>query len=175
MKNIIQKTLFILMVTLVASGCHSFKHTAEVKDNKYPISLTPYLYSETLSELGTENYAVVESFKITKRVWSIGVGRFPLTPSHFDLTDDLNKIVEQHGGNAIVNLNMNSSTTMLTNVSGGVAFTIFSVGLLGTVLNASDSEWDQAGITSMVMVSAVLMPGWNKVTITGEVVKIDGF
>jgi hypothetical protein len=173
MKSILSVRLMVMLVAIMGlSACHSMKHTVEVNDNDYPMSKTPKLYSMAMTEIGPESYTVNGTFRITKNVWSLGVGRFPVTPASFDLTSELNQAVRDRGGNAIVNLNIQSETTMLTRASGVVAMFFATIGTLGMVSGGLNGEWDTVAMSAGVASIGLLMPGWNKLIVTGEVVTV---
>ncbi|MEX0685929.1 MAG: hypothetical protein WD267_12650 [Balneolales bacterium] len=172
----LKRLIFLIAMIFTVNGCFGYKHTAEVTNNQYPVTMTESLYAEDLRELGAESYTIIDDFKITKRTWSLGAGLlFPIGRSHFDFSNELDQIIMENDGNAIINFSVKSNTTLLTKISGTGLFLFGTIGTIGMISNGVNSNWRGAGMGGGMLLASLMLPGWNKITISGQVVQVNDF
>jgi hypothetical protein len=112
MKNIIIKRgiyLFALMLLpLLVIGCAGGRLTMTANNLQHPVSTTEGLYDPNYKLLGEEDYEKVGNFDFSVSKWSLFWTLIPLSGDP-DISDDLNKIIKEKGGDAIINLQVNVS------------------------------------------------------------------
>lgn len=112
MKNIkIKKWMhqftFILFV-LIMTGCAGGHLTMTANNLEHPVSTTEGLYDPNYKLLGEEDYDKVGNFNFSVSKWTLFWTLIPLSGDP-DISNDLNKIIKEKGGDAIINLQVNVS------------------------------------------------------------------
>jgi hypothetical protein len=161
-----KKIIFILTVSfLTFQGCTNYEATLSVEETEFPISMTEYLYSEDLNEIGENGYRVVGKFKFTRYMTGLFHGKLPLTKTSFELSDDINEAIRDKGGNAMVNFKIKStSNALVTTIVGGTGTVIMP---LAGLIMALNENYVGAGA---VVLAGALLPNISKVKVTGDIV-----
>jgi hypothetical protein len=118
-------------------------------------------------------YDVIDDFSFTiSRVttgWTLlSFGFFSFGPTE-DISDKLNEIIKEKGGDAVVDLQVNKNpVTTIVNFASGTLSGLF--GTLGVLFLATDSKKNSNPSTALLATS-VLMPGYMLIHVEGKVIK----
>lgn len=94
----------IIMASLAATGCSmGGRMNLKASNLKYPASTTSSIYDSNLKLLDEGDYEVVKPFSITKTKWTMFDTLIGLT-SDPDISEELNSLIKENNGDAIVNL-----------------------------------------------------------------------
>lgn len=109
MKNSIYKGLLLILFIGVSSfwGCVGGSKTVKAENLEYPASLTESIYDKDMNIINNKDYVVVHSFEFSTTKWATLWGLISLSGS-LDISKDLNDIIKDNNGDAIVNLKIGS-------------------------------------------------------------------
>jgi len=142
-------TLILFFVTVILTmqntGCISTKGTIGFDGLKYPASMSAFLYDENYNTvMKGRDLETLHSFKYKTTYWSLGYGLIPLNPDD-RISDTLNQMVDQFGGDGIINLAVSIEHGDINKV---VSFLMYVPGYMP------------------------VFPSGAKITVTGEIVKL---
>ena len=167
------KTTLACLTALLLTGCYAgSQFTIEASHLDQPVSLSPTIHNNKLEVLKAGEYEEIGRFSISFSGWSLGS---PLSPNpKRDISDVLNQIVKEKGGNGITHLTIqaaNNPVNFVSMVLKGVSW--FGV-VLGTAILLSSNPNKTVPI-EMIGVSAagiLFLPTVGDFTVEGMVVKI---
>ena len=96
---------FLLTVVLV--GCTGARTEVRFEKTRYPISMSAWVPDETGRPLGPDDLEVLGKLELKARRWSLVYRSVPLG-GPIDLSEDINAAIEEAGGEAVVNLDVQS-------------------------------------------------------------------
>ena len=138
--------LLILFVTL--SGCSvGAKINIEAQNLDYPVSQSTSIYTPTGEFIYPDNYELISDFSYNFKKWGISSINIQSTE---DISDQLNEIIEEKGGDAIVNLEISMRNT------GTNSFMVFikSVALMGSIIATGVTVSQPTTFTATAVASA---------------------
>ena len=162
----------LLFFCLPFAGCYvGARFDLEAPNLEYPASMSQSVHNEELQVLAPGDYEEVNRFTLSFTGWSIG---FPLSPNpKKDISDRLNEIVKEKGGDAIVGLAFtvgNNPLNGATMVVKGISWVTFVASTLALIGN--DPNKSGMAITASVSLAAILLlPTAGDFTVSGTVVK----
>ena len=167
------KTTLACVTALLLTGCYAgSQFTIEASHLDQPASMTSAIHNADREVVTTGGYEEVDRFAVSFSGWSLGS---PLTPNpHKDISDALNRLVKEKGGNGITNLTIRAANNPVNYVS--MVFKGFSwVGVvLGTAI-LFGSDPNKTVPIEMIAISAagiLFLPTVGDFTLEGTVVKI---
>jgi hypothetical protein len=131
-----------IAILMTVVGCTGGKIVIKADKVNCPVSLTNGVYDQDFKLLSQNNYTIVHSFQFTKHRWSICNAWIPLSGNP-NISEQLNKLVAQYGGDAIVNLKF-----------------------------ATTENYFQV-CSNVLIISGFIIPGTVDVRISGDIVKLD--
>jgi len=134
--------IIIFSFVICFPGCSGAKMTMTATKLDYPVSTTQGIYDPNYKLLSEEDYESLGKFEFGISKWSMFWTLIPLTKDP-DVSDKLNSIIKEKGGDAVVNLQIYTGTMQ----NGAVFVNFFS---------------------SVVP----LLPGVAFATVSGDVVKV---
>ena len=168
MKKIIR--LIILVSSMSFAGCYTGARFNLVAPNlDHPVSMTQSIHGNKLNILPPGGYEEISRFTLTFTGWSLG---FPLSPNpQKDISDRLNAVVQQNGGDGIVGLTI----TVGNNSFNGVTMALKGVSVVAFLSSLLILKYDDQSV-GLVLAGASLagilfLPTAADFTITGTVVK----
>lgn len=100
------------LLTLAASGCWGSRAYVSAADVKYPVSLSSAVRGPDGRVLSGADIEKVATFRMDyttcRMLWTL----IPIKSAHRDISDEVNEQVARKGGEAIVNLSVESSVTV---------------------------------------------------------------
>ncbi len=164
----------IALAAPTLAGCYAgSQFSVEASHVDQPVSMTSAIHSGDMKVLAPNEYEELGRFSLQFSGWSFGS---PLSPNpHEDISDALNDIVKEKGGNGITQLSIRASNHPLNFVS---AF-IRGISILGVIgglgsLGAKDANVaESAGVTLLSAACFLFMPTVGEFTVEGMVVKIE--
>jgi hypothetical protein len=100
------------LLTLAASGCWGSRSYVSAADVKYPVSLSSAVRGPDGRVLRGDDIEKVATFRMEytacRMLWTL----IPIKSGHRDISDEVNEQVARKGGEAVVNLSVESSTTI---------------------------------------------------------------
>ena len=167
--------LFIPLLLILLSGCYAgSEFIVEAPNVQQPVSMTSAIHDSTLQIVQAGMYDELGRFAVSFS--GVGLG-WPLnTHPHIDISDELNRIVKQKGGNGIVNLSIRAENTPVTYVSmflRGVSWLGLVVG--SALLFDAHSRTEPAVATMAVSAAGILfLPAAGHFVVEGTVVRTHG-
>ena len=109
MKNIVYKSMLLIFLASSISfwGCVGGSKTVKADNLEYPASFSESIYDQDMNTITNKNYVVVHSFEYSVTKWSTLWGLISLSGA-MDISSDLNNIIKENNGDAIVNLKIGS-------------------------------------------------------------------
>ncbi|MCP9291960.1 hypothetical protein [Gracilimonas sediminicola] len=169
-------SLAILFLTgVLTSGCSvGAKIAVSATDVQYPVSQTNSFYTQQ-NQLTTEDqYEALKDFSFTFTKW--GISSMIEIKNSEDISNRLNKIIEKHDGDAIVNLRIS-----VNNPAGKNGLLWFSktltttASVLFTFLAIADPQPEFTAIAVSSTGLALFTPAAADVKVEGTVVRITEF
>ncbi len=162
----------ILLIGVIASGCSvGAKIAVSASNVQYPVSQTSSFY-DNQNQLKTDSeYEPVKDFNFTFTKW--GISSMIEIKNSEDISNRLNKIIEKHDGDAIVNLRIS-----VNNPAGKNGLLWFSktltttASVLFTFLAISDPQPEFAAIAVGSTGIALFTPAAADIKVEGTVVRI---
>lgn len=96
------------LLSLLLFGCAGGSLTMTANNLEHPVSTTQGLYDPNYKLLGEEDYEKVGNFEFSVSRWALFWTLIPLSGNP-DISADLNKIIKEKGGDAVINLQINVS------------------------------------------------------------------
>jgi hypothetical protein len=159
--------------SFLATGCYTgSQFTLEAPHLDQPVSMTASIHNNELQVLGPGGYEELGWFSISCSGWSVGS---PLSPNpRQDISDELNAIVKERGGNGITRLSIRAANNPVNYV------TMFFKGIawVGLVVGAAELFGDRPNKTESVITiglsaaGILFLPTAGDFTIEGMVVRI---
>ena len=161
------------LTAFLFTGCYAgSQFTIEASHLDQPVSMSSAIHNNNLEVVGPGGYEEVGRFSVGYSGWSLGS---PLTPNpRKDISDVLNRLVREKGGNGITNLTIraaNNPVNFVSMVLRGVSWVGVALGT--AILFGKDP--DKTVPIGMIAVSAagiLFLPSVGDFTIEGTVVKI---
>lgn len=166
-------TTLACLTAFLFTGCYAgSQFTIEASHLDHPASMTSAIHNNNLEVVGPGGYEEVGRFSVSFSGWSLGS---PLTPNpHKDISDALNRLVKEKGGNGITNLTIRAANNPVNSVS----MVLRGVSWVGVVLGTAillGSDPNKTVPIEMIAVSAagiLFLPTVGDFTLEGTVVKI---
>ena len=98
--------LLLSLLGILAAGCAGGRGTLRVESDKYPVSMTEFLFAADGSVVRAKQSQVVGKLQDGWGQWTLLWTLIPLNRRDQDLSQLVNAAVEQAGGNAVVNFRM---------------------------------------------------------------------
>jgi len=105
---------------MAAAGCGGARPHVTMNDCRYPVSLTSWLVDADGRPVSSSSFERVGSVSVRSRGWNIGWTIIPL--GDVDLSEEVNRQVEEAGGEAVVNFRVTSDTPAFPDVLPGYFF-----------------------------------------------------
>lgn len=102
----IRRTLRALAAMLAVSsfmGCAGARSQVVMPDSRYPVSMSNGIYGPEGQVLLADDVEVVGEFLIEETAWAMLYSAIPFTPE-LDVSEELNKLIEDKGGEGVVRL-----------------------------------------------------------------------
>ncbi|MBO6536780.1 MAG: hypothetical protein JJ966_11180 [Balneolaceae bacterium] len=159
--------IFIFLIT--GFGCSvGTKLSIEANSLKYPISQSPSVFLRD-GELANENeYEYVTDFSYDFKKW----GNSTLNiQSDVDISNQLNEIIEENNGDAIVNLEVSMRNTS----ANSIMLFVKSIALMGSMISAavtvSEPTLESSAFTGGFIATYLFTPANIDVQISGTVIR----
>lgn len=91
---------------VLGAGCVGGSMSLTGDRLRHPVSVTEGVFDENHDLLGPEQLEELHEFRLERKNWTIFYSQIDLTSDRWDLSDELNALVETHQGEAIVGLNV---------------------------------------------------------------------
>lgn len=158
---------------LLLTGCYAgSQFTIEASHVDQPVSMTSTIHNADLQVLTPNEYDDLGTFALSFSGWSVGP---PISPNPtIDISDALNSVVKQRGGNGITNLTIRADNSPVNFVSmflRGISWCGLVVGGL-VMATSSTQRLEGAEITAISAVGILFLPAVGNFTVEGRVVKI---
>jgi len=101
-------------MTSISAGCAGGRMQAQADDLDYPVSLSKALFDKKGKVVIPTEDQKVEHFSLSLPKWTIFWSLVPLSDPDHDLSKELQSIIERSGGDAIVNLTVETSGNLLS-------------------------------------------------------------
>ena len=112
MKKIQVKIIGIITImVIILSSCSGGRMFIAAKTLEHPVSTTEGIYDQKLKLLSKDNYTVIDHFEFNLSAVSFFWTWIPIS-NHKDISDKLDNILKDKGGDAIVNLSIKTGTMM---------------------------------------------------------------
>jgi outer membrane murein-binding lipoprotein Lpp len=161
-----------LLAGVLTSGCSvGAKIAVSASDVQYPVSQTNSFYSQHNHLITEDQYEALKEFGFTFTKW--GVSSMVELKNSEDISNRLNKIIEKHDGDAIVNLRI--SVNNPTGKNGLLWFSktlTVTSSVLFTFLAISDPQPEFTAIAIGSTVVALFTPAAADILVEGTVVRI---
>lgn len=166
-------TTLVCVTALLFTGCYAgSQFTIEASHPDQPVSLTSAIHNADLEVVGPGGYEEVGRFSVSFSGWSLGS---PLTPNpHKDISDVLNQLVKEKGGNGITNLTIragNDPVNYVSMVLNGFSWVGVVVGT-AILLGSDPSKTVPIEMMAVSAAGILLLPTVGDFMIEGTVVKI---
>ncbi len=156
-----------LLITL--SGCSvGAKVNIEAENLDFPVSQSTALYIPSGEFIYPEDYELITDFSYNFKKWGNSTIKIQSTE---DISDQLNEIIEEKGGDAIVNLEISMRNT------GTNSFMVFvkSVALMGSIIatgvTISQPSTEGAAFAGGSILAYIFTPANIDIEIKGTVVR----
>ncbi len=165
--------VFVVGLSLWLMGCYTgSQSTIEAIHLDQPASMTSAIHNADMQVLTPKEYEELGPFSLEFSGWSFGS---PITPNpRKDISDVLNDIVKEKGGNGITRLSLRASNHPLNFVSAffrGMSI-LGIIGGLGS-LGAKDANvGESAGVVAISAAVFLFMPTVGEFTVEGMVVRM---
>ena len=164
--------IILIVICFNFLGCSvGAKVNIEAQDLQYPVSQSPSLYAPSGDFLDEVNYESISNFRFNFKKW--GISSINVN-SNVDISQQLNQIIAEKDGDAIVNLEISMRNT------GTNSFMVFikSVALMGSIIatgvTVSQPTSDSAAFAAGSIITYLLTPANVDIEISGTVVKFIG-
>lgn len=163
--------LMIVFSLLTFSGCTvGVKVLVDAPDVQYPVSQTSNFYSGDQLIL-SDGYEEIDQFEFTfSRLGTSGIIDLG---ARVDLSDQLNKIIEEHNGDAITNLTVSVHNPPVAN---GLLWFVKTVALTATVASTFITIIEPQRVPALIAVGSaavyVFTPAKATIKVEGSVVRI---
>ncbi len=159
--------------SLALSGCYAgSQFTLEASHLNQPVSMTSAIHNADLQVLTPAEYDELGNFSISFSGWSVGS---PLSPNpRKDISDELNDVVKEKGGNGITRLRITATNGSMNYVSAflrGVSW----FALIGGAALLFSHDPDKVTPVATIAISTagiLLLPTVGEFTVEGTVVRI---
>ena len=159
--------------SLFLSGCYTgSQFTLEAPNLNQPVSMTKAIHNNDLQVLTPAEYDELGRFAISFSGWSVGS---PLSPNpRKDISEALNQIVKDKGGNGITQLTVRASNNPVNSVSAFLRGMCFLGALTGALMlfNTGSDKLEAAGVLGVSVAGIFLLPTVGDFTVEGMVVRI---
>lgn len=111
MKNLNEIKIFKAAIFLIAAfllnSCAGRPEIIITADNiEYPLVTGYYLHNKQLKVVGPKDYTIIDPLEITFYRWYIGRQLIPLSSNEIDISEKINEIVKEKGGDAVINFSI---------------------------------------------------------------------
>lgn len=170
--NLLKVTLIVLCSALMM-GCYAgSQFTIEASHLDHPVSMTSAIHNADLQVLTPAEYDERGRFSVTFAGWSVGP---PVSPNPTkDISDVLNDVVKERGGNGITQLSIHAANNPINFVSAffrGMSL----LGAIGGVAALSGKDANIAetgGVIALSVACFIFLPAIGDFTVEGMVVRI---
>jgi hypothetical protein len=166
-------TVAAFIVSLVFTGCYAgSQFTIEATHLEQPVSMTSAIHNADMQVLTPKEYEELGRFSVQFSGWSFGS---PVSPNpHKDISDELNEIVKEKGGNGITQLSIRASNHPLNFVSAFVrGMSILGIiGGLGSMAAKDAKIGESAGVVVLSAACFLFAPTIGEFTVKGMVVRM---
>jgi hypothetical protein len=150
-------------------GC-SVGTRVSIESNRleYPVSQSSSVYISDGEILKANDYELIADFSYRFKKWgisSLGID------SGIDISDQLNSIIEEKGGDAIVNLDISMRNTAKNSFMLVLKSTAFIVSIAATAITFADPSAEASLIAAGSLATYLFTPANVDIEIRGTVVK----
>jgi len=132
----------VLCITSLVSGCAGGHCRITHKADDYPVSLSKAVFDQNGTVVIPEDDELIADFSIAWKNWTILWTLVSLSDTEQDLSEDIRQVVEEHGGNAVVNLKVEATEDWFWYLSSLVPIfpTFIDIEVSGDIARISDEE-----------------------------------
>lgn len=171
---ITRANLIILIVSAPLIGCYvGSNFTIEASHLEQPVSFSPAIHNDELQVVGPGNYNELGPFSISFTEWSFGA---PISPNpSTDISELLNEVVKQKGGNGITRLTIKVENSALNIINMGLKGFSYATLVIGVAVLLGNSPDKSGGavLAGASLATVLLLPTVAHFTVEGTIIKID--
>ena len=161
----------LLLFGIGSAGCTvGAKVGIHASTVEYPVSQSSSFYSPEGELIISDNYELLEPFSFNFKKW--GVSSVFEIKTSADISQRLNHIIEEQGGDAIVDLTISVRNTTSNSFMLFLKSSAFITALITTPLTISEPKPVRAAVATGSLLSYLFMPGNADIKIEGTVIRL---
>jgi hypothetical protein len=165
------KNSFIIaaLLLLTISGCSvGSKVNLKAENLNYPVSQSSSIYLPNGEFINQDNYELITDFSYNFRKWGISTVNIQSTE---DISDQLNSIIQEKGGDGIVNLDISMRNTGTNSMMVFVKSVALIGSVIATAVTFSQPSAESTAFAGGSILTYIFTPANVDIEISGTVVK----
>ena len=163
--------IVLICCGLVFGGCSvGTKVTVNAPDVSYPVSQTSSFYAPNDELIAEGDYELLDTFSLTFRKW--GVTGVINIKSEADISARLDEIIQEQGGDAIVDLKISVHSPNLNSFLWFTKVVAFMTAIIATPITLAEPSPTGAYVSSGSALVYLFTPAAADIKIDGRVVKL---
>lgn len=161
--------LIVFALLLNGLGCSvGAKVNIEANMLNYPVSQSSSVYSPMGEFINSKNYEAITDFKYNFKKWGNSTINIQ---SEVDISNQLNEIIKEKGGDAIVNLEISMRNTGTNSIMVFVKSVALMGSIIATAVTLTQPSSESAAFAGGSIITYIFTPANVDIEISGTVVK----